>query len=249
MRKNSSLLWIYLVFLSFFGCLATASAQSQTPDGQIAQFLTNPTVTGFLLTTGIIFMFLSVVTMGTGVAEVGCFACFALMFGGRYLEGQEIWIPLALFVAGAVFALVEVFIIPGFGVFGVLSMLSFAWLSVLLMDGPAAGLGIFALSFLLTVVFTFLLVKFMPKSIVTRKFLILEPPKSDSSTLKSKVAVPLVQVGDVGEAATTLRPIGTALFGNQRLEVLSEGEFLKKGAAIEVVRVEGQKVVVRSCQV
>ena len=93
--------------------------------------------------------------------------------------------------------------------------------------------------------------KFMPKFFVTRKFLVLEPPKA---RVKAKEAVgvagsPLLQPGDVGEVTNSLRPVGMALFGTDRREVVSEGEFLKKGARVEVVRVEGQKVVVRSCQV
>lgn len=48
-----------------------------------------------------------------------------------------------------------------------------------------------------------------------------------------------------GTAHTTLRPAGTALIENQRIDVVSEGTFIEKGSAIRVVAVEGARVVVR----
>ena len=240
---NRQRFWLFVLYSLCLFVPASADTFSQ----QAGTFLTSPAMVGALLTLGIVFWFMSVVTLGTGVAEVCCFTTFMLLFGGRYLTGDDIWVPLALFVAGAVFALVEVFVIPGLGVFGVLSMLSFAGLSVLLMDSPQAGLGIFCLSILLSMVSGYVLMKFLPKFFVTKKFLVLEPPTSEKSS-KSAPPAPPVSVGDRGEAASTLRPVGTAVFGTHRVEVLSEGEFLKKGQAVEVVRVEAQKVVVKSCQ-
>jgi membrane-bound serine protease (ClpP class) len=245
MTLNSSVQRILLLVLVFFGLLGQAQAESFTE--QAGTFLTSPTVTGVLLTLGILFWFLSVLTMGTGVAEVLCFSTFALLFGGRYLVGQELWVPMALFLAGAIFAAVEVFIIPGLGVFGVLSMVSFAGLSVLLMESPQTGLAIFCLSVLLSMVCGFVVIKFMPKFFMTRKLLVLEPPVSSSADSVA-IPAPSVHPGDVGEVAASLRPVGAALFGTDRIEVVSDGEFLKKGVKVEVVRVEGQKVVVRSCQ-
>jgi len=238
---NRKVTFLLLLILSL---LAPASAITGE---QVGAMLTTDVATGVLLTAGIVFWFLSVLTMGTGVAEVLCFSSFLVLFGGRYLTGQELWVPLALLLAGAVFAAVEVFVIPGLGVFGVLSVLSFAGLSVLLMESPQAGLGIFSLSVLLSMIGGYLVMKFLPKFFVTRKMFVLEPPKSTPK--KSPVVeTPLVKPGDVGETVSTLRPIGTGQFGTNRIEVVSEGEFLKGGVPIEVVRVEGQKVVVRSCR-
>lgn len=237
---------VWMLLFSLLALVQAAGAETFTE--QASQFLTAPTVAGALLTLGIVFWFMSVITLGTGVAEVACFTCFTLLFGGRYLEGQEVWVPLGLFLAGAIFAAIEVFVIPGLGVFGVLSMVSFAGLSVLLMESPQAGLGIFSLSILLSILGGYLVFKFLPRFFVIRKNFVLEPPAPQTPAQKS-LNIPLVQPGDVGEALSTLRPVGTVLFGTERVEVLSEGEFLKKGQAVEVVRVEGQKVVVRSCQI
>ena len=235
-------LWFCILWL--FLSLLPSAAESFSQ--QAGALLTSPRMTGILLTLGILFWFLSVVTMGTGVAEVCCFTTFVLLFGGRYMAGEDLWVPLALLAAGVVFALVEVFVIPGLGVFGVLSVISFAGLSVLLMKDPETGLSIFCLSVLLSMASGYLVMKFLPKFVITRKLFMLEPPTADKKA-KKIVAAPAVVVGDIGEAVSTLRPIGTAKFGDKRVEVISEGEFLKKGQAVEVVRVEAQKVVVKSC--
>ena len=116
------------------------------------------------------------------------------------------------------------------------------------MGNPETGLSIFCLSILLSIACGVALMKFMPKFVVTRKWMILEAPKANDKPLKVSSS-PRVKPGDVGEASSTLRPIGSGMFGTEKVEVISDGEFLKKGAAIEVIRVEGQKVVVRSCTV
>ena len=48
-----------------------------------------------------------------------------------------------------------------------------------------------------------------------------------------------------GVAYTPLRPSGTALLDGKRIDVVTEGPFVERGAPIQVVAVEGVRVVVR----
>ncbi|MFN0066991.1 MAG: NfeD family protein, partial [Limisphaerales bacterium] len=48
-----------------------------------------------------------------------------------------------------------------------------------------------------------------------------------------------------GTAFTQLRPSGTALINGQRVDVVTEGSLIEKGAPIKVVAIEGMRVVVR----
>lgn len=48
---------------------------------------------------------------------------------------------------------------------------------------------------------------------------------------------------------TDLRPAGTAIVGNERLDVVSEGSFIKRDSLIEVVKVEGSRIVVREAKI
>ncbi|MFA5504177.1 MAG: NfeD family protein [Vulcanimicrobiota bacterium] len=244
MTSSAGISRFWLSIFCLLGLWSPASAE--TFSQQAGEFLTHPVVSGTLLTFGIVFLFMSVVTMGTGIAEICCFTSFAFLFGGRFLIGEDLWVPLALFAAGIVFAMVELFVMPGMGVFGILSIISFGGLSVLVMDNPQTGLGIFILSILLSMLSGYLLMKYLPRFVVTRKLLVLEPPEAGPKPVLAPT--PLVAVGDKGQTVSTLRPIGTAMFGTQRMEVISEGDFLKKGETVEVIRVEAQKVVVRACQ-
>lgn len=61
---------------------------------------------------------------------------------------------------------------------------------------------------------------------------------------QSKHALP-VQVGTLGETLTELRPVGTCLLNNQRLECLSEAGVIEKGTRVRVVAADGMQIKVR----
>jgi membrane-bound serine protease (ClpP class) len=52
-------------------------------------------------------------------------------------------------------------------------------------------------------------------------------------------------LGAIGEAATPLRPAGKARFGDDFLDVVSEGDYVSPGARIQVVEIEGNRIVVK----
>jgi len=53
-------------------------------------------------------------------------------------------------------------------------------------------------------------------------------------------------VGRAGVALTDLRPSGTAVFDDERLDVVTEGEFVKSGSGVTVLRSDGYRLVVRA---
>lgn len=82
-------------------------------------------------------------------------------------------------------------------------------------------------------------VKLFPTSVIAQRFI-------------SRGAIGLIGaertglVGREGTAHTILRPSGTALIGSERVDVVTEGPLVERGAAIKVVAVEGMRVVVRA---
>ena len=56
-----------------------------------------------------------------------------------------------------------------------------------------------------------------------------------------------VFVGRKGIATSVLRPAGIGDFDGVRLNVVTEGDFIDKGAQVEIIRVEGTRIVVRCC--
>lgn len=53
-------------------------------------------------------------------------------------------------------------------------------------------------------------------------------------------------IGIVGTASSDLRPAGVARFGSERVDVVSEGEFIPAGTLVRVIRSEGNRVTVRA---
>jgi membrane-bound serine protease (ClpP class) len=97
-------------------------------------------------------------------------------------------------------------------------------------------------------VFAYILAKYLPK---TSAFagLVLSPAQagvklSINATAPSEQADEL-KVGDEGIAITKLRPAGRAKFQNAFVDVITEGDLIEKDGNVKVVRIEGNKVVVK----
>ena len=115
-----------------------------------------------------------------------------------------------------------------------------------------SGLGTLAGALVTVIVVSSVLNYFLP-SIPVFKHLILTPPGriSDDGLLNSGQSgvaggTASVCVADRGVAASTLRPAGKAAFNDHFVDVVSEGAYIEDGTAVEVVRVAGNRVVVRS---
>ena len=52
-------------------------------------------------------------------------------------------------------------------------------------------------------------------------------------------------IGQIGTAESDLHPSGWVIIEDQRVFVVSEGEFLDKGTAVKILSVDGNRVVVR----
>lgn len=51
--------------------------------------------------------------------------------------------------------------------------------------------------------------------------------------------------GKEGVAESDLRPAGIALLGNQRLDVMADGDFIEAGSRIQVAKVDSNRIIVR----
>ena len=53
-----------------------------------------------------------------------------------------------------------------------------------------------------------------------------------------------VKIGETGTAATFLRPAGKARFGPRAIDVVSDGDFIAKGARVKIMAIKGNRVIV-----
>ena len=96
--------------------------------GELATgFLNSMAVTGILMAVGLLGLYVALNSPGFGVPEIVAIACFAMVFGSKYLAGIAEWWTIALFLVGVLLLLVELLVLPGFGVAGVLGGYSCWW--------------------------------------------------------------------------------------------------------------------------
>ena len=149
---------------------------------------------------------------------------------------------LGLLILGFVLILLEIFVIPGVNIFGILGFLTVcagvAYSYVSLGLWPAAGVaavGVVGTGVLLGILFRAKAWRRLVLSSATSRELGYDSAPPDSGRL----------LGQRGEALTVLRPAGRARIDGRIVDVVSEGGFIASGAVVEVIHVAGSKVVVQ----
>jgi membrane-bound serine protease (ClpP class) len=208
---------------------------------------------------GLVALFIEITSPGFGVPGTIAIICFAVVFSSYALLGTVGSLELIMFVLGLVLLILEIFIIPGFGIAGVSGIALIVASLVLSMQGfviPTFDWQKDLLKRNLLVVSVSVATSFITFGILAYSL----PQLSLFShlTLKTSQTVDegyTVQtheeasglLGRRGLAVTTLRPSGKAEFGEEVMYVETEGEFVEAGTAVEVIEVSGNRVVVRKC--
>ena len=91
---------------------------------RLVRVVTSPAITGLLLLGGVILIFGDLLSAGTGIGVVIGAVLIGLFFWGHLLAGLAGWEDLALIALGLVLLGVEIFVIPGFGIAGILGAIS-----------------------------------------------------------------------------------------------------------------------------
>jgi membrane-bound serine protease (ClpP class) len=147
-------------------------------------------------------------------------------------------IILIVLVIGLLLLFTEVAVVPGFGVAGILGILALgagaiaAWTELgPLWGGITGGVAVVAAAIMLI---------WLPKSRAGRK-MVLEHSQAHSTSQRDRSSL----VGRRGITVTPLRPIGRVRFGADEVDVVTEGEYVDRNQEVEVMTVEGPRVVVR----
>ena len=147
---------------------------------------------------------------------------------------------IAVLIAGVVLLGVEVFVTPGFGVGGIMGLVLLLGGSIgsWLVLGPTWG----ALVVVITVAVATVVVILGLRSKAAKKRLVLSTEQPHGGGVETSDLAYLI--GSQGVAKTDLRPAGIATIGEERIDVVSEGGFLDAETEIEVVAVDGPRVIV-----
>ena len=153
---------------------------------------------------------------------------------------MPLWSLFAFVLIGSLAILAE-FFIPAFGIVGIAGFTTVIVGVVLGFSGHPDPWGVILLLTALIVTPTVVIGGFkrFPKSFFGRRMIL----ATDQGSVPDEARD--VEVGSEGEAITPLHPTGLALIGEKRKSVVTRGEFLDKGTELEVVAVEGARIVVR----
>lgn len=153
------------------------------------------------------------------------------------------WLSILVFLLGIMALVVEIFIVPGFGVAGVTGIILIGWGVLLLaVDFTQATMAL-VWALLATIVVFFLCLRFFNKLNIWQRLTLGTRQHKEEGYVAPQWDVN--HVGKTGKTLTPLRPSGAAEVSGLRLDVVTEGQFIPSGTNVEIIRVEGTRVVVR----
>lgn len=219
------------------------------------RFLNNPIISSLLILIGLIGIFTEIKMGVWGFPGTIAVIALALFFGSGYILQLASMMEILIFVVGVILLLLEIFVIPGFGIVGVLGiilMIGGLFLGLVsdwsMTDASFLSIAIVQLAsvFIVTAILIYLLSKLLPKSNLWNR-LILQEHSPGHSGYSSKPSFEHL-VGAKGIALTDLRPAGTAIIDDKRIDVVTEGDYISHSTEIVVIDVSGSKVVVAQKQ-
>jgi membrane-bound ClpP family serine protease len=206
------------------------------------EFLTNPIVVTLLLTVAGAAIVYELFSSKFGISGfIGLFALL-LFFYGHFQAGLAGFGTIMLFAVGIMLIFLE-FFLPG-AISGTLGLAALIASLFLAGENPLnMGISIF-IAISISIAVLFFMIKVLRKKLVLfNRMILFDTAKKEDGYVSNINRTDLL--GKEGIALTVLRPSGTAVFNKERIDVVSEGDFIDQNAKITVIKVEGVRIVVR----
>ncbi|MGG0716440.1 nodulation protein NfeD [Robertmurraya massiliosenegalensis] len=209
---------------------------------KLARFITNPIVIPILLSIGSLGLVLELYSPGFGIPGFMGISALLMFFYGHLVAGLAGYETLILFVLGVGLIILE-FFLPG-GVAGIIGFISIM-ASLFLATDNVVYMGISLLIAIgVSILASILMIKVFGKKMkIFRKIVLRDSTNTESGYVSNRTRSDLI--GVVGQTLTALRPSGTVLVDDERLDVVSEGAFIEKNKMVKIVKAEGARIVVR----
>jgi membrane-bound serine protease (ClpP class) len=219
-------------------------------------WLVNPAISGvflLLIFGGLYFEFKAPGTLFPIAVSVVAAMCY---FAPLYFEGLAANWEILAFIIGIVLLLMEIFVIPGFGVAGIVGIaLTIGGLTLALVrnvdfDFSPVSSNDIGRSFLMVTIAMIapliIIISFSKQMFGSSFFKRLAPTDNLSSKKGFSVQENNLAhlIGSEGVTITDLRPSGKATFDNARHEVISEGDFIPKDTRVKALKIQGNYLVV-----
>ena len=219
----------------------------------VVRLLTHPAVTSILLAVAMFGLIAEVRTPGWGLGGTLALVALGIFFGSHLVVKLAEWQELAIFVVGLGLLLVEVIVIPGFGIAGLagvglmlgsLVVTQLGDFQLWNVDEIAAVIVRLSASMVGAFVLSLVMLRSLPRMASFNR-LVLETETRASEGYVSSSRAENELLGKEGVTVSELRPAGIALIDGRRTDVVTDGEFVAVNQAVEVVEVSGNRVVVR----
>jgi membrane-bound serine protease (ClpP class) len=230
----------------------------------LVALLTDTYVSWLLLFIGGFMLVIELKLPGIGLPGIISALAFVLFFWSHYLSGTADQLEIILFLIGLVCLALEIFVFPGFGIFGMSGILlmlcsivmashTFIWPT---QDYEYRELGytLLQVTGMLVAVGTgaAILARYVP-SLPLLNRLILKPEPWTVVVAEDPLARPVMEgyeslgflIGETGRTTSPLRPTGKARFGNLLIDVTAVGAFVEPDSLVEVLDVQGTRVIVK----
>lgn len=156
-------------------------------------------------------------------------------------------LPIVIcFIFGVGLLVVEAFM-PGFGLPGISGIVLqvAAIVMTYFNHGAVAALGMTLIILSIIAIAVSMSLRSATKGKLSKSKIILHDVESNEAGYRSTEDLDIF-LGHEGLTTTVLRPTGMADFDGVRLNVMSEGEFIPAGMKVQIVRVEGSRILVRT---
>jgi len=228
---------------------------------RFAAWLNSPLVRGILLALVLLGAYIEFQSPGLILPGATALVALAIFLAAPYAAGlADVW-TLILFALGVILLGVEIFVLPGFGIAGILgvALIIVAILGSFVPSEPEVpsfslptlrgtwaglitGLKVLVSSTAAALIGIALVAKYLPRTRVAVG-VVSDNPRAE--TLPPDTGPVGAQVGDIGVVTAPLRPGGQARFGSEIVDVQSQGEYVDAGRRVRVIRRVGMSIIVR----
>ena len=222
----------------------------------IISFFLNPVVSSILILLILGGLYFELQTPGIGFPIIASITALILYLVPYYLNGvAENW-EIIMFFVGVILIMLEVFVIPGFGIFGITGLFTSIGSLILIMLNNDMFDFTFVLSkdlvssslSVLISVFSFLLILLFGGIKLTdtkafKNIALAETQDISKGYISNKYSDDIV--GKKGKSFTVLRPSGKVIINDMIYDATTEGEFIEKNKNIIVINSEGSSLRVK----
>jgi membrane-bound serine protease (ClpP class) len=217
----------------------------------IVRFLTNPVVSSLLTTFGFLGILFELQSPGWGIPGIVGLTCLILSLSTSYIAKLATVSDLIFMMCGIALLILEILVIPGFGIIGLAGffLITYSLYLLLIPDIPVGGeildqaMDGFTIGIIGALIGLYFFGKLMLKTKFWQNLTSPNSQKKEDGYTNSFGWESLV--GETGISDTDLHPSGWIKTNKERLFVISEGKFIEKGSNIEILSVNGNRILVR----